>query len=81
MNQSILENKKAKVEEIATLVKDSKSVIVLEYRGLTVQEIATLKRDLRKNWEKSNYIPAENVIIIIYNLYDLGIWKALFLWT
>ena len=28
---------------------------------------AITKRDLRKNWEKSNYIPAENVIIIMDN--------------
>ena len=28
---------------------------------------AIIKRDLRKNWEKSNYIPAENVIIIMDN--------------
>lgn len=28
---------------------------------------AIIKRDLRKNWEKSNYVPAENVIIIMDN--------------
>lgn len=28
---------------------------------------AIIKRDLRKNWEKSSYIPAENVIIIMDN--------------
>lgn len=28
---------------------------------------AIIKRDLKKNWEKSNYIPAENVIIIMDN--------------
>ena len=28
---------------------------------------AIIKRDLRKNWKKSNYIPAENVIIIMNN--------------
>lgn len=28
---------------------------------------AIIKRDLRQNWEKSNYIPAENVIIIMDN--------------
>ncbi len=31
------------------------------------QKSAIIKRDLRKNWEKSNYIPAENVIIIMDN--------------
>lgn len=28
---------------------------------------AIIKRDLRKNWEKSSYIPDENVIIIMDN--------------
>ena len=28
---------------------------------------AIIKRDLRKNWEKSSYIPAENVITIMDN--------------
>lgn len=28
---------------------------------------AIIKRDLRKNWEKSSYIPEENVIIIMDN--------------
>lgn len=28
---------------------------------------AIIKRDLRKNWEKSSYIPAKNVIIIMDN--------------
>lgn len=28
---------------------------------------AIIKRDLRKNWEKSKYIPDENVIIIMDN--------------
>ena len=68
MNQSILENKKAKVEEIATLVKDSKSVIVLEYRGLTVQEIATLKRDLRKENAKMTVYKNRLVKIAVDNL-------------
>lgn len=68
MNQSILENKKAKVEEIATLVKDSKSVIVLEYRGLTVQEIATLKRDLKKENAKMTVYKNRLVKIAVDNL-------------
>lgn len=28
---------------------------------------AIIKRDLRKNWEKSSYIPTKNVIIIMDN--------------
>ena len=48
MNQNILEQKKAIVEEVSSLLKDSGSVIVAEYRGLNVAEISELKRALLK---------------------------------
>ena len=48
MNHNILEQKKAIVEEVSSLLKDSGSVIVAEYRGLNVDEISELKRDLLK---------------------------------
>ena len=38
MNPSVLEAKKAKVAEISKMVKESGSVIVGEYRGLSVSE-------------------------------------------
>lgn len=31
------------------------------------KEPAIIKRDKRENWEKSSYVPAENVIIIVDN--------------
>ena len=49
MNQSVLENKKAIVNEIAELVEKSSSVVIAEYRGLTVAEIASFKRELLKS--------------------------------
>ena len=48
MNHNILEQKKAIVEEVSSLLKDSGSVILAEYRGLNVAEISELKRDLLK---------------------------------
>jgi large subunit ribosomal protein L10 len=48
MNHNILEQKKAIVEEVSSLLKDSGSVIVAEYRGLNVAEISELKRALLK---------------------------------
>ena len=48
MNPNVLEQKKAIVEEVSSLLKDSGSVIVAEYRGLNVAEITELKRDLLK---------------------------------
>lgn len=49
MNQSVLESKKALVEEITGIIRDSKSVVIAEYRGLKVSEIASLKRELLKS--------------------------------
>ena len=48
MNQNVLESKKKTVEEIVNLIKGSKSVVIVEYRGLSVSEISSLKRDLLK---------------------------------
>ena len=49
MNPNVLNQKKAIVEEVSSLLKDSGSVIVAEYRGLTVAEIASFKRELLKS--------------------------------
>ncbi len=48
MNQSILKQKEAVVNEISDLMKKSAATVVCEYRGLTVDEITTLRRDLRE---------------------------------
>ena len=48
MNQSVLENKKAIVNEVTDLVKRSSSVVIAEYRGLTVAKISKLRNDLRE---------------------------------
>lgn len=49
MNQNVLEAKKAQVAEIQSVVENSKSFIVAEYRGLTVAEISAFKRTLAKS--------------------------------
>lgn len=49
MNQSVLENKKAIVDEVVELVNNSKSVVIAEYRGLKVSEISSFKRELLKS--------------------------------
>ena len=56
MNQSVLENKKAIVDEVVDLVNNSKSVVIAEYRGLKVSEIAAFKREfLKSNAKMSVY--------------------------
>lgn len=47
MNQAIIDRKKTAVLEIADKMKDAKSTVVVEYRGLSVAEITQLRRDLR----------------------------------
>ncbi len=44
----VLESKKAVVEEITNKIKDSESVILFTYQGLTVSELSALRRELKK---------------------------------
>ena len=52
MNQNVLEQKKAVVDEVSNILKNSSSVIIAEYRGLTVAELSEVKRELLKNNSK-----------------------------
>ena len=47
-NEKILEQKKLVVNEIANKTKESKSVVLFEYRGLSVGEMTELRRKLRE---------------------------------
>lgn len=46
-SSKILETKKAVVTEITSKLKDSESVILFEYQGLTVAEVSELRKNLR----------------------------------
>lgn len=48
MNKTVLENKKAVVNEISEKIKNSDSTVVCEYRGLSVAEVTELRRALRE---------------------------------
>lgn len=52
MNKNVLEAKQAKVVEISNTIKESKSFIAAEYRGLTVAEMIEFKRALAKTNSK-----------------------------
>ena len=56
MNQRTIEAKQQTVEQIAAMMKESGSVVVVEYRGLTVAALTNLRRQLR----------AENASIKVY---------------
>ncbi|KZZ85487.1 MULTISPECIES: 50S ribosomal protein L10 [Bacillaceae] len=45
---SIIETKKQIVDEITTKFRDSKSTIVVDYRGLTVGQVTELRKTLRE---------------------------------
>lgn len=48
-NQKIIEAKANIVDEIESKIKDSSSVVLFEYRGLTVTETNELRRKLKEN--------------------------------
>lgn len=45
---TVLENKKAVVSEIEDKIKDSESVLLFTYQGLTVSELSDLRVELKK---------------------------------
>lgn len=45
----VLEAKKQVVAEITDKIKNSESVILFQYQGLTVEELSELRRNLREN--------------------------------
>jgi large subunit ribosomal protein L10 len=45
---AVIEQKKQLVEEISTKLRESKSTIVVDYRGLTVSEVTELRKQLRE---------------------------------
>lgn len=44
MNQQILEQKKAMVQEIKTKIEEAQSVVLVDYRGLNVEEVTELRK-------------------------------------
>ena len=61
MNQETLKAKQELVNEIVAKAKDSQTVVVAEYRGLTVTEIQNLRRALRQ--EDSSMFVYKNSLV------------------
>lgn len=49
MNQEVLAAKKAQVEEIKAKIQAAKSVVLIDYKGLTVAEDTAFRKELREN--------------------------------
>lgn len=45
---SVIEKKKALVEEITEKLRESQSTVVVDYRGLNVEEVTELRKNLRE---------------------------------
>ena len=56
-----LEKKSSEVKELAEKINGAKSVVVVDYRGITVDAITSLRNDLRK--ENVEYKVAKNTLI------------------
>lgn len=48
MNQSVLEQKKQVVSDITEKLKSAKSVVLVEYKGLTVEKVSELRNKCRE---------------------------------
>ncbi len=48
MNQTVLEQKKQVVSDIAEKIKSAKSVVLVEYKGLTVEKVTELRNKCRE---------------------------------
>ncbi|MBU0996839.1 MAG: 50S ribosomal protein L10 [Firmicutes bacterium] len=59
-NQSVINLKQEAVDQLTAKMKNAKSVVVAEYRGLTVEKTEVLRRQLRK--EGCELIVAKNNI-------------------
>ena len=49
MNQQVLEAKKQQVEEIKAKIKSAKSIVLIDYMGLTVAQDTAFRKELREN--------------------------------
>ena len=59
-SESILKQKQAQVEELAAKMKDSKLILLTEYRGINVADVTALRSELRKT--NSEYCVIKNNI-------------------
>lgn len=49
MNQQVLEAKKQQVEEIKAKITSAKSIVLIDYMGLTVAQDTAFRKELREN--------------------------------
>ena len=60
-SNAVLEAKKAKVEQLTELIKNSVSGVLVDYKGITVEEDTKLRKELRE--ANVNYFVEKNTIL------------------
>ena len=60
-NKDVIAMKEAKVNELADSIKNSKLVLLVDYRGITVEDVTKLRNDVRE--AKGEYRVIKNNII------------------
>ncbi len=61
-SNSVLEAKKARVEQLTDLIKASVSGVLVDYKGITVEEDTKLRRELRE--AGVNYFVEKNTLLL-----------------
>ena len=62
-SNAVLEAKKAKVEKLTEVIKNSVSGVLVDYKGITVEEDTKLRKELRE--AGVNYFVEKNTMLII----------------
>lgn len=61
-SNAVLEAKKAKVEKLTEIIKNSVSGVLVDYKGITVEEDTALRRELRE--AGVNYFVEKNTMLL-----------------
>ena len=61
-SNAVLEAKKAKVEQLTELIKNSVSGVLVDYKGITVEEDTKLRKELRE--ANVNYFVEKNTLLL-----------------
>ena len=61
-SNAVLEAKKAKVEQLTELIKNSVSGVLVDYKGITVEEDTKLRKELRE--AGVNYFVEKNTLLL-----------------
>ena len=56
MNKEVLEAKKQQVEDIKAKISSAKSIVIVDYMGLTVAQDTAFRKELRENGDRKSVV-------------------------